>query len=345
MTDNKSDLDQSAPIFIVGSKRGGTTLLRRVVDAHPDISIPPPSWIFHFIYPYLYSYGDLNQRGNFLELIRDCMAIPMVRDHWGIELSAEEMADRTQEKSFRAVFHALTIAYTDQKDGSPIWGSKSPADAFWIREVKRMFPGARFIFLYRDGRDVAADLAETIWGPRSAFSATLNWRRHMEAILSARSKLPAGSYFDLRYEDLVRAPEDELHRLCAFLGLPYSEHMLNYHKNPTDAFVTSSYHAKTNNPITDKYVGIYRSLPDDDREAIVTAAGDMLEKTGYSVDDSPREVGFWEQLRNAEADDHGGMMLRGGVEFMDTLAKKRNQAYNDGRWTTKDRIDFLNDNS
>ena len=51
------------PVFIVSSPRSGSTLLRLILDAHPRLAVPPPAWLTHFIYPYLYSYGDLSERG------------------------------------------------------------------------------------------------------------------------------------------------------------------------------------------------------------------------------------------------------------------------------------------
>lgn len=341
MTASARSLEKEAPIFIVGAKRGGTTLFRRVIDAHPRITIPPPGWLFHFIYPYLYSYGDLSLRDNFVELVGDCLSVPMIRDYWTIGLSAEEIADRAPESSFRGAFFALTEAYSRNKDSGPLWGSKSPGEVFWIREMKQEFPGARFLFLLRDGRDVAADLMSTIWGPRSAYTAALNWRRHMEAILAAQETLPQDCYSAVRYEDFVTQPEEKLREVCAFLDLDYAPQMLDYHKNPADSFVTSSYHAKTNQPITDCFVGIHRSLPDDDRQAIAAATGDLLERLGYPAADSTREIGFWENLRNTEADDHGGMMLRGGVELMDELRKRRFESFKAGRWSAEDRREFL----
>ena len=70
------DCEAQAPIFINGTKRCGSTLLRRIVNAHSQVTIPSPEWIFHFVYLHLYSYGDLNQDGNMLALIRIAWIYP-----------------------------------------------------------------------------------------------------------------------------------------------------------------------------------------------------------------------------------------------------------------------------
>ena len=57
------------PIFIVCCPRSGSTLLRLILDSHPRLAVPPPAWLFHYIYPYLYSYGDLSVEENVRALI------------------------------------------------------------------------------------------------------------------------------------------------------------------------------------------------------------------------------------------------------------------------------------
>ena len=59
------------PIFIVSSPRSGSTLLRLILDAHPRLAVPPPAWLFHYIYPYLYSYGDLSVEANLRAMVED----------------------------------------------------------------------------------------------------------------------------------------------------------------------------------------------------------------------------------------------------------------------------------
>ena len=69
-------LSESAPIFMVSSPRSGSTLLRLMIDAHPNIGVAPPAWLYDYVYPFLYSYGDLSQRDNLTALAQDFIDAP-----------------------------------------------------------------------------------------------------------------------------------------------------------------------------------------------------------------------------------------------------------------------------
>ncbi len=341
----RTDLSEERPVFIMGAKRGGTTLLRRIVDAHSQISIPPPGWFYHFVYPYLYAYGDLSKDDNILELIRDCLDLPIVRQYWHVTATPEQILDRLPEWSFRGVFATLSKIYAAEKHAS-FWGSKAPGDVFWIREIQKDFPNARFVFIYRDGRDVSIDLKEVNWGPNNLYSACLVWKRHMESILRSKREFQKAAYHEVYYEQLVQDPEKIVPKIFEFLEVDYEPGVLNYHLNATDGFMTSSaYHAKTNAPITDTYLGLFRKLPLWQRRLQIAAIGDLLKELGYAVEDDPREVGFWERLRFAEEDDHGGLVLKGGVELMHRLKLRRERKQLQGIWSAADHEKFVDDTS
>ena len=84
--------NQERPVFIASSPRSGSTLLRLILDAHPRLAVPPPAWLTHFIYPYLYSYGDLSNETNLTEMIEDSLATPTIRA-WPISPGAAEVRD------------------------------------------------------------------------------------------------------------------------------------------------------------------------------------------------------------------------------------------------------------
>lgn len=336
------NLDSENAIFIIGAKRGGTTLMRRVVDAHSKISIPPPGWLHHFIAPYLYSYGDLASEDNMLALIEDSISIPMIEQYWQVDDRSSEILAKLPEMSFRGLYFTLTSYYV-KATGKEIvyWGSKSPADAFWIREIKRDFPRTKFIFLHRDGRDTATDLINTIWAPYNQISASNNWLRHMQAIEAAKLDIPKDCYFEIKYEDFVHNPVVYIKDICIFLELDYEENMLNFHTQKTDPFVTESYHVKTNNPITGEYVGIYKNLPKREQNQQIEIMGSMLKRLGYEHFDVAGKTSCWEKLRNLEEDDHGGMITRGGVELMYDLYEGRQNRLRKGLWRPEEKEAYL----
>ena len=76
------------PIFIVGSPRSGTGLLRNMVRAHPRISIPGES---HFIPHFFQSYGDPRDSDEAIRLGGRIVAFTRVR-RWGLDIRAEDFS-------------------------------------------------------------------------------------------------------------------------------------------------------------------------------------------------------------------------------------------------------------
>jgi hypothetical protein len=223
---------------------------------------------------------------------------------------------------------------------TPIWGSKTPSNVFWLKEIQEDFPRARYVFIYRDGRDVSLDQVRVHWGPTNLYTASLLWRSYIQAILNAKKLLPLGSYHEIYYEDLVRDPETVVRGMCEFLELEYEPGMLAYHHQPPDAFLEQAYHHMAKEPITTEYVGMYKGLPPDDRQLQVAVVGGTLKELGYEVADMPREIGFWERERYLEEDRHGGLVLEGAVEYKHLLRQRRLEREGKGIWSTQDRVLF-----
>ena len=341
MNIKNKDINKEKPIFIIGSKRGGTTLLRRIINAHSLITIPPPGWFYHFLYESLYSYGDLRKDENVLELINDFLFIPLVKKHWQIQNKAREILDLLPERSFRGILATLFHLYS-QKYNTSIWGSKTPSNVFWMKEIQDDFPNARFILLIRDGRDVSVDLFDVFWGPNSLYCSCLLWKSYMQALLKGKELLKPGSYLQVYYEDLVSKPESKVKEICNFLKLEFEPTMLRYYEGEADSFVgKEDYHQATREPITNKYIGMYKNLTTIDRQLQVTVLGDVLRELKYLIDDQPRKIGFWERERYLEYERHGGLILEGAITYKVELAKRQLERKEKGVWDIKDKIKFF----
>lgn len=84
-----------------------------------------------------------------------------------------------------------------------------------------LVPEARLINIWRDPRDVVCSMVEQRWAPNDPLSAARYYRAIMDRWYAVRSQLPAGSYLDVSYEELVAKPEDVLERITAFAGIPF----------------------------------------------------------------------------------------------------------------------------
>src|SRR5690606_16454799 len=113
-------------------------------------------------------YGDLGQRPNLLALAEDILKTPTV-SRWPIKLTPEALADAAREPSFAGVYEALHAAYA-KGEGKQRWGEKTPRNAFWIDEIRALYPDAQFIHIVRDGRDQAIDISDSLLWPYSVYS-------------------------------------------------------------------------------------------------------------------------------------------------------------------------------
>ena len=285
--------------FIVGATRSGTTLLRLMLDAHPDMAIPSET---HFIPDLIKAY-----RLESASPERLCEVVTAHR-RWGdFHLDARELLERFRSidpinpgDATRAFFELYA-----EREGKSRWGDKTPGYVREMHRIESVLPEARFVHLVRDGRDVALSVLSMNWGPSTVPEAAFRWKKR---ILRAREQAPRiGHYVEIRYEDLVRDTEGTLRRICEFIDLPYDEAMLRYHeraeerlrekardldrgpeKEPQPAEARMASHALATEPPDPERVGRWRTeMSAEDRAVYEELAGDLLADLGYEVGQPP----------------------------------------------------------
>jgi hypothetical protein len=145
------------------------------------------------------------------------------------------------------------------------------------------------VVLVRDGRDVALSLRRLPFGPNNAWAAAQWWARGIRAGARAQRDHPA-SVLTVRYEDLAAAPQDEVRRLCAFLGLGYSDDMLALeHVDPARIVPDqAAWFPTLFDGINTSAVGRWRrEMSRRDRRIFAALAGAELEQLGYEVETGP----------------------------------------------------------
>lgn len=214
------------PLFIVGCGRSGTTLLRLMLDAHPEMAIPPES---HFI-PRLWGPRAASRTPAGFDtemLIGKLLRNRRFRD-WGVpEGALRERVAALTDPDFASVIEAAFMAYAD-RHGAIRWGDKTPNYVEHIPLLAGLWPGARFVHMVRDGRDVAPSLREMPWAPDDFVSCARLWRERVRAGRRHRHGLDPGRYLEVRYEDLVADTEGVLTTVCTFAHLDLRPEMLRY---------------------------------------------------------------------------------------------------------------------
>jgi hypothetical protein len=209
------------PIFVLGCPRSGTTLLRRVLRAHPRVAIPPETRLLLDAYEHRDAYGDLRDLANRRALAEWVVAGAGTR-FGGLGLDAREIAAEivAGPPTLGSALEITRRAYA-RRLGKARWGDKRPGYVQHIGALLRMFPNAQFVHLVRDGRDCVAALKRTPWWRMGVYHAIATWTQAIDAGRMAARRLPSGTYVEVQYERLVADPATELRRLCGFLGEEY----------------------------------------------------------------------------------------------------------------------------
>lgn len=270
-----------SPFFIVGCSRSGTTLLQSLLDAHPNIAIPPEAQIYYRFGETFPHYGDLTDERNRRRFIRDLLQDAYIRK-WKMDFSVEDLERAASEFTCAGIIEALYQRYKEAK-GAERWGDKAPEHIRHLSMIRDDFPEASLIHLVRDGRDVAEAYRRMIYGPVSPLGLGKRWRNEVMHWRTYQQQEGTDNMMEVTYENLVRRPEDVLEELLAFIGEPFVDTTSGYSDSEVSGLVGDEpWHASLRQGITTEKVGIYRRrLSGRDIELFEYVAGDALEEYGY----------------------------------------------------------------
>jgi protein-tyrosine sulfotransferase len=203
------------PVFILTASRSGSTLLRFILDTHPDFACPPETMITEACVALLRSWDVLENAGSGQHrLVSEPAQLP-------------DQALRTVRDSVDQIYSRYLA-----RRGKPRWCDKSLDSLYNAELLAQLYPQARFVCLYRHCMDVIVSGAEVCpWGvsrfgfdgyvaqhPGNTVAAIGSyWADCVGAMLSFEERQPSRCY-RVRYEDLVTAPEEMTADLLAFLG-------------------------------------------------------------------------------------------------------------------------------
>lgn len=275
-------------------------MLRLMLDAHPDLAIPPET---HFIPEVSRACGKaLDNSGDPRRVFLD--TVTSHRRWEDFKLEEPVLAERIAAIESFDLGQALRVFYGlyAQRFGKPRWGDKTPPYVRNMELVGGLLPEARFLHVIRDGRDVALSSMGLWFGPGSVEEAARRWQSAIREARRQAESLP--HYLEVRYEDLVTDTEATLKVVCDFVDLPWDPVMLEYHETaeermgemhrdvtlPDGETVVSGeqrtgIHALTNRPPQSNRIGRWRTgMAEGDRETFEGIAGETLSDLGYERD-------------------------------------------------------------
>lgn len=273
------------PVFLLGCPRSGTTWFGRFLGSHPRIAYLEESSLA------LHARRLIDETASltiFLEKMKlaDCVR---TRSREGFKYqivtgdaaaaAANEQAMQCQAALLRKLLEGHLMSTRRE-----ILLEKTPGHGNEIRLLQALFPGARFLHLIRDGRDVAGSFVTRDlfrkWGiplqgsDDPAEAAALYWVRYVHHV---RESLAVGlPYREIRYEDLVENPLKVMKGVLAWLGLGWNDAL--------DIFLREGMGGLEDG--RGRFAG---RLSGKQIETVEQVAGELLELLGYAAETAAGE--------------------------------------------------------
>jgi Sulfotransferase family len=246
------------PVFVICNGRSGSTLLRFILDAHPELACPPET--------------------NLAALCAHLATVWSLIE--GAPLSAERGDEPPEipETAVAGIRHTMDLMVGSylRRRGKQRYCDKSLATARYVSLLLRVYPQVRFLCLYRHPMDVIASGIEACpWGlagfgfdpyiaetPGNAVLALARyWADSAETILGIEGQFPAHCH-RVRYEDLVADPERTAAEIFAFVGVsPAPGVSSRCFTGERERFGAADYKIWRTSEITDGSVGRGWSVP------------------------------------------------------------------------------------
>ncbi|MGL5834892.1 MAG: sulfotransferase family protein [Waterburya sp.] len=244
------------PIFLVGAERSGTTLLRLMLDNHPQLA-----WCYEFEYavdllPDAHKWLELQTYYKWLETHRTFQATGFVIDStldYPSLINSFLWQKRHNEQ--KLIVGATVHRHFDK--------------------LLRIWSDARFIHIIRDGRDVARSCIGMGWAG-NVWTGIKRWIEAETLWTELEQQLSSDRRINLTYEQLIVDPVETLKQICDFIGVEYDAAMLNYPQTTTYKFP---------NP---NLIGQWRrKMSDHEIQLVESRIADMLVARGYQLSGLP----------------------------------------------------------
>ncbi|MEZ2302362.1 MAG: sulfotransferase [Microcoleus sp.] len=207
-------------IFLVGAPRSGTTLLQSLLAAHPEIISFPESKFFQYL---LYHKFVKKFPARLSAFFKDEINRPEFLDNFDNSQSTE-----LKVSWFVGVLDSLAV----EKQKS-IWLEKTPEHLYFIKDIERFLPDAKFIYIWRNPMDTIASLHEVtrispeLWGDGWDLDHCI--KRWEEGVLTGYSHVHQSNHKLVKYENLLEDKTKFISEICDFLEIEYDSKMLvNY---------------------------------------------------------------------------------------------------------------------
>lgn len=272
--------EQGPGIVVVGSPRSGTTLLRRLLDAHPNIASPSETYL-------------LPAAARFLH--EDTFALGLrigVVDGLGFAgFPEQEVLDR-----LRAFLFGFLDEYA-ARAGKGRWAEKTAFSAFHLPAIRRLCSGqVKFVCIHRHGLDAAVSLKELVEKsggyvdelrpylrdcPEPLEALARAWVDAANAVAELAEDEGEDNAYTLRYEDLSADPEGTMRGVIEFLGEPWDEGLVERALAGTGEIGLGDWKTYKRSKVDASSVDRWKELPPPVQARLAQVCNPTLGRLGY----------------------------------------------------------------
>lgn len=267
-------------IVVVGTPRSGTTLLRRILDAHSRIGCPPETYLLSAAARFLHE-----------ESFAAGLRIGVLS---GLAFAGFE------EEEVVARLRSFVFGFLDEHaraQGKARWAEKTAFDAFHLDAIRRVVGGhVHFVCIQRHGLDVACsmrDLVDKTGGyveelhrylqrePEPMVALAQAWVDTAGSIAALVEEEPAA--IDLRYEDLVRDPEAVVRRVLEHVGEPWEEGLVERALGEEGRLGFGDWKTYSRSAVDASSIDRWKAEPEPVIQRMAEVCNPMLERLGYEA--------------------------------------------------------------
>jgi hypothetical protein len=272
-------------LFAVGCPRSGTTLLQRMLDHHPMLTVSNDT---HFI-PLVIEDVEIDVDPPLTSALVD--RVLTYRRFHRLGLPAAVVHAAAVSAPTYSTFVSALYSELGRQHRKPLAGEKTPDYVKYLPRLHTLFPWVRTIHIIRDGRDVALSALEwardgkgpsklELWPTEPVAVCALWWQWQVGMGRRDGMSLGPTRYREVAYEDLIAEPEAALRELAEFLELPFAPEMLAYYEGK----VQYNLHLSAKSAWLPPTRGLrdWRThLKSRDLQLFEALAGDLLSRLGY----------------------------------------------------------------
>ncbi len=217
--------------FLMCTERSGSNFIVSLMNGHPEISGPPSSHLFRLFGLNAHNYFPTSNTENWRAFSEDLVVgQENMLSEWETKIDVAELDAACPNRTIR---EALDYTYAkEMRPGERMSFVKENYTYLVMTFLLANWPDARFVYMVRDPRDVAASWTKTngtIGGVKRAVRAWLN--DQVASLKYYRQIAASGRALQIRYEDLVADTPTMAEKLCHHVGVDYDPAMLDYYKD------------------------------------------------------------------------------------------------------------------